>query len=253
MWHNLRARECAAEAQAGSEMAEVEESPAPPAPGLQQVPGELRFAESSHPVVILSPVPAAAATNRSHLPFARVIWGRMEGTSFGDEPRGFSCYCRQPRPVALAEDALSSRPRLGAPLWSPAEGWVVPAGSPRLAAAACGKDQIFTDTFSPNKAVFGSDDTSHLGPSGRSAGEGAGERLGAGKGLRFGFSCPLRCQRLFFKVLGSALDWWGRRGGRLSHPRSGARGVAPTHHLLSQGPAAPLGPPQGLFPTPGHS
>lgn len=116
MWHNLMARECAAEAQAGSEMAEVEESPALPAPGLQQEPGELRFAESSPPVVIPSPVPAATATNRSHLPFARGIWCDLGG----DEPRGRTLRLFLLLPAAAAGGFGRGCSALPAPPRSPA-------------------------------------------------------------------------------------------------------------------------------------
>lgn len=86
----------------------------------------------------------------------------MEKTTLGDEPGLFLLFPgagaggfggRMLSPPGHTAELMSSHPPRN-------ERRLALAGSPRLAATALRKELIFTDTFSPNKVVFGSDDTS---------------------------------------------------------------------------------------------
>lgn len=154
MWHNLTARECAAEAQAGSRVAEKEQSSAHTAPGraAASAAGALRA-----PLCRVIPSHRYPQPRYLQLPPPNTRVSHPPGHSLGWD--GGKNPVAEPGPVCWA-GGCSHLP--ATPLSSCL---VIPhgmrqAGTRRLAATALRKELIFTDTFSPNKVVFGSDDTS---------------------------------------------------------------------------------------------
>lgn len=226
---------------------------------LQQEPSELRFAESSDPVII--PSPGTCSCHHQILPshiLPSAIWGRMERTTLGDEPGLFL-----PLPGAEAGGIswrMLSPPGHAAELMSRHsprnERRLALAGSPRLAATALGKELIFTDTFSPNKVVFSSDDTSQPRTQ-RPVGWRGGSAWKGGERTPLHFSLLSSGASTYFSKFLALLCIGGAGGGRIAIPPwqwgAGARSHPPP---LIPGPPQHSGVPwRGCSPPPppGHS
>lgn len=205
------------------------------------------FAESSDPGIVPKArhlqLPPPNPGSRI-LPAA--IWGRMETTTLGDEPGFFLLLPgaggiggRMLSPLGHAAELMSSHCRRN-------EHRLALTGR-ELGATALSKELIFNDTFSPNKAVFGTADTSQPRTQQRAAGEGAA----SGK-VGIGLLCPVfpyppRCLCLFFKVLGFASHGQDGRGRRRPAFPAG-RGVLSHPPPLIPGPPELLRAPQGPSP-----
>lgn len=208
-------------------MTEMERTPhAQPRASGSVCSSSRRFAESSDRGIV--PSPGTCSCRRQTLALAFCYLGvRMETTTLGDEPglfpllpRAGGIGGRMLSPLGHAAELMSSHSRRN-------ERRLALTGSPRLGATALSKELIFTGTFSPNKAVFGTDDTSRPRTQQPAAGEGAAPGK-VGKGLLCPvFPRPPRCQGLFFKVLGSASHGQDGRGGRRSAFPAGLGGSLP--------------------------
>jgi len=219
MWHNLTAWECAAQAQAGSGVAETEGSTRASGGFCSGSPAS--SALQSHPIPSLSPVPlpAAATTKSSRLTFVWLLFG----VGWRGQPSGTSRSFSLPLPGAGAggfDGRMLSPPGHAAELMSSHpprnEHRLALAGSPRLAATASRKELIFTDTFSPNKVVFGGDDTSRLRTQqpGRRRG---GSARGGGQRALLLFSLPCSSASTYFSKFSAPLCV-GRVGGKDGSP-----------------------------------
>lgn len=210
----------------------------------------------SHPIPALSPSPApAAATAEPSLPPSPACFLGQDG---GDNARGLflllpgagGIAARMLSPLGHAAELMSRHSLRN-------ERRLALAGSPGLGAAALSKELIFPGTFSPNKAVFGTDDTSQPRTPRPAAGERGQrpERWEKGSSAPFFLALPAAsaCFSKFLDPLGM-----GRTGGEGEEnaavlPSQRAGGALSPSPLIPGSPRTP-GCPRGTFPPlPDHS